>query len=83
MTTMAETAKNNLNSILLVVTLGVLGWIGATAQSTSVEVGKLSTSMANMAKAQDSTERELIELRTRIAACEIGLATLKVATSGK
>lgn len=80
---MAETAKSNLNTILMLCTLGLLGWVATTAQSTSVEVGKLSTALVSMTKEQDSVERELIELRTRVAACEIGLATLKVASGTK
>lgn len=80
---MAETVKSNLNTFLMVATLGLLGWVANTAQSTSVEVGKLSTSMSNITREQDSVEREMIELRTRIAACEIALATLKVTAAGK
>lgn len=73
---MAETAKTNLNSILLMVTLGVLGWLGVTTQSTSVAVAGMASTLDSMAKEQGRTERDLLEIRARLNLLELQVAKL-------
>lgn len=75
---MAETVKSNLNTILMCVTLGLLGWVTKTTQDTSVQVAKQTAALESVMKTQSNTDRELLELRTRITSVEISLASLKV-----
>jgi hypothetical protein len=60
----------NLNTILLAVVLGVMSWVGYTTQQTSVAV-------AVAAEKGAMHERELLDLRARVTACELALARLR------
>lgn len=62
--------RSNLNTILLAATLGLLGWIGLTTHETSKAVATLAT-------VQQASDRDLLDLRARVAAVEIDIATLK------
>lgn len=73
---MAESVKSNVNTILMVATLGLLGWVATTAQSTSVQVAKLTTSVESIVSTQTNADREVFELRRRIGEIEIRLARM-------
>lgn len=60
----------NLNTIILAVVLGVLSWIGYTTQQTSVSIAVIVEKNANH-------DRELLDLRARVAAVEIQLAQMR------
>lgn len=60
----------NLNTILLALVLGVMSWVGYTTQQTAVSV-------AVAAEKASMHDRELLDLRARVTACEIQLARLK------
>ena len=65
-----KAAIGNLNTILLMIVLGVLSWVGYTTQQTAVATAVISATNA-------ARDRELLELRSRMAAVEIGLAQLR------
>jgi hypothetical protein len=60
----------NLNTILLAVVLGVMSWVGYTTQQSSV-------AMAVSAEKASVHDRELLDLRTRVAAIELKLAAIR------
>jgi uncharacterized membrane protein len=66
---MSDTKQSaiNLNTILLGIVLGVMSWVGYTTQQTSVAV-------AVAAEKSATHDRELLDLRQRMAAVEIKLA---------
>jgi hypothetical protein len=70
MSTEGKFAANTLNTILLAIALGLLSWIGITAQATSEKVAVLSEKSA-------TSDRELLDLRARVGAVEIQLAQLR------
>lgn len=65
-----KTAAGNLNTVLLAVTLAVLSWIGYTTQQTA-------TSVAVLAEKGVTQDREILDLRARVAAVEIQLAQIR------
>jgi hypothetical protein len=60
----------NLNTILIALVLGVMSWVGYTTQQTSVAV-------AVAAEKSSIHDRELLDLRARVAQVELQVATLK------
>ncbi len=60
----------NLNTLLLTLVLGVMSWVGLTTQQTSIAV-------AVAAEKNALHDRELLDLRTRLASVEIKLAELR------
>jgi uncharacterized membrane protein len=66
---MSDTKQSaiNLNTILLGIVLGVMSWVGYTTQQTSV-------AFAVAAEKSATHDRELLDLRQRMAAVEIKLA---------
>ena len=69
--------KTNLNTILLACLLGVMGWSAKTTFDMSREVSGITSSLVSGEKRDNAIERDMIELRARITACEIQLAALK------
>lgn len=61
---------SQVNTLLLVVTLGVLSWIGITTHTTSRD-------LAIFTERSTTNARELLELRARVASVELQLAELK------
>lgn len=68
--TQTKAVAANVNTLLLAVVLGILSWVGYTTQNTSVAVAVIGTTTA-------THDRELLELRTRIAAVELQLASIR------
>lgn len=67
---MAETLKSNLNTVLMFVTLGVLGWLAVTAQNTAVSVAQISVSLDEMTKDLDRSEKQILVLDARLSLLE-------------
>lgn len=76
---MADTVKSNINTLLMVATLGLLGWVATTAQSTSVQVARLSTSVEQIVSTQNTSDRDVRDLREKIARIELTMARLQIA----
>ncbi|EIQ01037.1 hypothetical protein OpiT1DRAFT_05601 [Opitutaceae bacterium TAV1] len=66
--------KANLNTILLTVMLGVMGWVGYTVQETSKQVSAITERVG-------FSDREIIELRTRMSQLELDVARVKARLS--
>ena len=68
---------NTTLAVVTAVVIALLAWIGGTVQETAVRVARIETAAdASMLRAA-STERDLLDLRTRVSAVEIELAKLK------
>lgn len=70
MSTDTKQTTGNLNTILLAVVLGMLSWVGYTTQQTAVAV-------AVMAEKNATQDRDLLDLRARVATIELAIAQLK------
>jgi len=69
--TAGQNATANLNTVLLTIALAVLAWIGHTTQQTSVMV-------AVFAEKSTTQQRELLELRSRVATIELQVAQIRL-----
>ena len=65
-----ESSLVNFNTVLLAIVLGVVSWVGYTVQQTAVTMAVIVSTNANH-------DRELLELRSRVAAVEIALVRLQ------
>lgn len=57
--------------------VGLLGWIGLTVQDTSVKLARLDQAMIAGTERDQANARDILELRARVATCEIALAQLR------
>jgi uncharacterized membrane protein len=62
--------ETNLNTILIAVLLGVSGWVAFKTSETGEKVSAL-------VEAKSTNDRELLDLRQRMAAVEIKLAQIE------
>jgi predicted negative regulator of RcsB-dependent stress response len=63
-------ATININTIILSVILGVMSWVGYTTQQTAVAMAVANEKAA-------THDRELLDLRARVAAVEVQLAKMR------
>lgn len=66
----ARTTSSILTQVLIAVLIGVLGWVGYTVQQTAVSTAVVVDKVA-------THDRDILDLRTRVASVEIQLAQLK------
>jgi len=66
--------ETNLNTILIAICLGVLSWVGYKTSETGEKVSAITVSVV-------TNDRELLDLRTRVAQLEIQFAAFKAANS--
>lgn len=66
-----DSMRSNLNTILLTITLSVLGWIAFTVHTTAVTVAAMNERMI-------ASDRELVETRARVSALERDMNDVKV-----
>jgi hypothetical protein len=59
------------------IVIALLGWIAITVQQTAVKMGHVEEGLSFGATRDSTNERDIVELRARVVACEIGLATLR------
>lgn len=62
--------ETNLNTILIAVLLGVMSWVGYKVADTSEKVSGITEKVV-------TNDRELFDLRTRVARLEIEFAAYK------
>jgi predicted negative regulator of RcsB-dependent stress response len=63
-------ATININTIILSVILGVMSWVGYTTQQTAVAMAVANEKAA-------THDRELLDLRARVAAVEVQIAKMR------
>lgn len=68
---MSQDTRANLNTILLAVTIGLLGWIAFTTQETKVAIAELRGALSVAERSTSYLERELNDLRTRFNRFEL------------
>jgi type VI protein secretion system component VasK len=74
---------NILITIFTAITLGVLSWMAWKVQEMSATVATIETSLKYGEEKFVNHERDLLELRARITACEIALAQFKITLGNK
>ena len=62
--------ESNLNTVLLAIAIGVLGWVG-------YEVSDLGKKVSAITQATSTTDRDLLDLRARVAKLEIDFASFQ------
>lgn len=62
--------ETNLNTILIAICLGVMSWVGYKTSETGEKVSAINVSVV-------TNDRELFDLRTRVAHLEIEFAAFK------
>lgn len=73
---MSDPVKSNLNTILLAICLGVLGWIAITTHNTARDVAAMQQSLVHSASRDSDHDREIVAIRARLSSIEIELAKL-------
>jgi hypothetical protein len=67
-----EETRVNLNTILLGITMAILGWVGITVYSTSLAVARMEERVISMSADIQDTE-------TRLHAAEVEIVNLRLA----
>jgi hypothetical protein len=73
---MSAENKPNLNTILLVIGLGVMSWQAKTTFESSLDLAAIKTTLTLSHDKDVNQDVQLESLRARITACEIALAKL-------
>lgn len=69
--------ETNLNTIMIAVLLGVSGWVAYKTSETGEKVSAITATMTGASEKQATTDREVLELRTRVARLEIEFAAFQ------
>jgi hypothetical protein len=72
-----ETGGVNFNSFLLFLVIAICGWVGHTTHKSAVDIAEVRVQVADIAGRVSGHDRDIIQLRTQIAAVELELAKLK------
>ena len=71
------TSMLDFSKVALTIITGLLIWSGNTIQQTSIAVAKITEVVSNQKEHSTNQDREILEIRARIAQIEIDLARLK------
>jgi len=74
---------SDLNTILMAIALGVLGWNAYKTQELAAAIAGITAALSDGKERFRESDRELIDLRARVVQCEIDVAKIKAICPGK
>jgi hypothetical protein len=74
---------SDLNTILMAIALGVLGWNAYKTQELAAAIAGITQALRDGQEKFHVNDRDLIDLRARVVQCEIGLAQIKAICPSK
>ena len=71
------TMERHLQTVIVVLLVGLLGWVGATVQQTQVAVAEVSVEIEYLKKEITKPNERISDLEVRLDRIELSLAELK------